>query len=89
MPGIVTLSVPGPGASVSMPLEPAIKIGADKAEGISLRLSFVSGGGVAITDLLNGDAQFGVFGLPAAMNSNLKAPPPKPAPAWWFDATLT
>lgn len=73
-PGVVTLSVPGPGGSVSMPLELAIKIGADKAEGLLLRLTFVNGGGVAIADLLSGNAQFGVFRLPAALNSNLKAP---------------
>jgi NitT/TauT family transport system substrate-binding protein len=67
----VTLSVPGPGGSVSLPLELAVRIGADKAEGLALRLKFVDGGGVAIQDLNSGNADFGVFGLPAAMNSNV------------------
>ena len=73
-PTPVTLSVPGPGGSVSLPLELAVKLGLDKAEGISLRLKFVDGGGVAIQDINSGNADFGVFGLPAAMNSNLKQP---------------
>ncbi len=67
----VTLSVPGPGNSVSMPLEFAVKLGLDRAEGLALQLRFVGGGGVAIKDLLSGNADFGVFGLPAAMNTNL------------------
>ena len=70
----VTLSVPGPGNSVSTPLELAVKLGLDRAEGITLRLRFVGGGGVAIKDLLSGNAEFGVFGLPAAMGSNVGQP---------------
>lgn len=70
-PTPVTLSVPGPGNSVSIPLEFAVKLGLDRAEGLALRLRFVGGGGVAIKDLLSGNADFGVFGLPAAMNTNL------------------
>jgi NitT/TauT family transport system substrate-binding protein len=66
----VALSVPGPGNSISTPLELAAKLGFDRAEGIALRLRFVSGGGVAIKDLLSGNAEFGVFGLPAAMSAN-------------------
>lgn len=69
-----TLSVPGPRDSVSIPLEVAVKIGADRAEGVSLRLRFVGGGGVAIEDLNSGNAGFGVFGVPAAMKDNLKQP---------------
>ena len=70
----VTLSVPGPAGSVSLPIELAQRIGADKAEGLALSLKFVNGGGVAIDDLLNGNADFGIFGLPAAMLHNLKKP---------------
>jgi ABC-type nitrate/sulfonate/bicarbonate transport system substrate-binding protein len=68
----VTLSVPGPGSSVSLVTELAVKIGADKAEGLVLRLKFVDGGGVAIQDINSGNSEFGVFGLPAAMHGNLK-----------------
>jgi NitT/TauT family transport system substrate-binding protein len=68
----VNLSVPGPRDSVSAPLELAVKLGADKAEGIALRLKFVDGGGVAIQDLDNGNASYAVFGVPAALNSNAR-----------------
>jgi NitT/TauT family transport system substrate-binding protein len=37
-------------------------------------LKFVSGGGVAIRDILSGNAEFGVFGVPAAMKENLAGP---------------
>lgn len=67
----VVLATPGPASAVSMIPELAVKIGADRAEGIALRLKFVSGGGVAIRELYSGNAEFGVFGLPAAMNENL------------------
>jgi NitT/TauT family transport system substrate-binding protein len=67
----VVLATPGPASAVSMVPELSVKIGADRAEGVALRLKFVSGGGVAIREIYSGNAQFGVFGLPAAMNENL------------------
>lgn len=70
----VVLATPGPASSVSLIPELAVKIGADRAEGIDLRLRFVSGGGVAIQDLRSGNAQFAVFGVPAAMKENLDRP---------------
>jgi len=73
-PNEIKVSVPGPGNSVSLPLELAVKIGADRAEGLSLRLKFGGGSGVAIYDLQSGDADFAVFGLPAAMAANLRQP---------------
>jgi len=69
-PAAVTLSVPGPGNSVSAPFELASRLGLDKAAGITLRLRFVGGGGVAIKDLETGNADFAAFGLPAAMVAN-------------------
>jgi ABC-type nitrate/sulfonate/bicarbonate transport system substrate-binding protein len=69
----VVLATPGPGGSVSAIPELAVKIGADRAEGLALRLKFV-GGGIAIRDILSGNAQFGVIGISAAMNENLRAP---------------
>jgi len=66
----VTLSVPGPGNSVSEPFELASRLGLDRAAGITLRLRFVGGGGVAIKDLESGNADFAAFGLPAAMVAN-------------------
>jgi NitT/TauT family transport system substrate-binding protein len=68
----VTLSVPGPRGAVSYPLELAVRLGFDKAEGIALRLKFVSGGGGAIQDIQTGNAGFAVFGFPAAMLTNTK-----------------
>jgi NitT/TauT family transport system substrate-binding protein len=67
---VVTLSVPGPGNTVSAPWELAHGLGLDKAAGIALRLRFVGGGGVAIKDLESGNADFAVFGLPAAVVAN-------------------
>lgn len=67
----VALAVPGPASAVSLIPELAVKIGADRALGLALRLKFVAGGGVAIREIYSGNAQFGVFGLPAAMNENL------------------
>lgn len=67
----VVLATPGPSSAVSLIPELAVKIGADRAEGVALRIKFVAGGGVAIREIYNGNVQFGVFGLPAAMNENL------------------
>lgn len=70
----VALAVPGPGSSVSAIPELALRLGADRAEGLALRLKFTGGGGVAIRELRNGNAAFGVFGLTAAMHENLSGP---------------
>ena len=67
----VVLATPGPGSSVSTIPELAVRIGADRAEGLALRLKFTGGGGIAIREILSGNAQFGVFGLSAAMNGRL------------------
>jgi NitT/TauT family transport system substrate-binding protein len=68
------LATPGPGSSVSAIPELAVKIGADRAEGLALRLKFIGGGGIAIREILSGNAHFGIFGVSAAMNENLRAP---------------
>lgn len=73
-PLVAVLATPGPGSSVSAIPEIAQRIGADRAEGLALRLRFTSGGGIAIRELYSGNAQFGVFGLSAAMNENLSGP---------------
>lgn len=73
-PLVAVLATPGPGSSVSAVPELALRIGADRAEGLLLRLRFTGGGGIAIRDLYSGNAQFGVFGLSAAMNENLAGP---------------
>lgn len=69
----VVLATPGPSSAVSLIPELAVRIGADRAEGLALRLKFVTGGGVAIREMSSGNAQFGVFGVPAAMKENLES----------------
>lgn len=70
----MVLAVPGPGSSVSAIPELALRIGADRAEGLALRLKFTGGGGIAIRELRSGNAAFGVFGITAAMYENLGGP---------------
>lgn len=65
----VNLSVPGPRGSVSLPLELAVRLGFDKAEGINLRLKFVGSGAVTIQDLDAGNADFGVLAMPTVMTA--------------------
>lgn len=67
----VVLATPGPGSAVSAIPELALRTGADRAEGLALRLKFTGGGGIAIREILNGNAQCGVFGITAAMHENL------------------
>jgi NitT/TauT family transport system substrate-binding protein len=62
--------VPGPGSSVSLPFELALRLGLDREVGLPLRLKFVGGGGVIIQELQGGNAEFAAFGLPAAMEAN-------------------
>ena len=64
------LVLPGPGSSVSLPFELALRLGLDRQLGLPLRLKFEGGGGVLIQDLQGGNAEFAVFGLPAAMEAN-------------------
>lgn len=68
----ISVSVPGPGAASYLPVELIARIGADQAEGAQLDVRFVSGGGIAIEELLNNNADFAVLGLPAAMSARLK-----------------
>lgn len=68
----VPLSMPGPGNSVSLPLELAARIGLDRDHGIALRLRFVGGGGVAISELQSRNVDYAVLGLPAVMDADLR-----------------
>ncbi|MDP3701109.1 MAG: ABC transporter substrate-binding protein [Hylemonella sp.] len=73
-PTDVVVSVPGPASQLSTPLELAVKLGLDRAEGIAIRFKFVEGGGVALRDLQTGNADFTVIGMPAAMYQHLSDP---------------
>ena len=63
--------LPGPGSSVSLPFELALRLGLDRQDRLPLRLKFEGGGGVIIQELQGGNAEFAAFGLPAAMEANV------------------
>jgi NitT/TauT family transport system substrate-binding protein len=68
----VTVSLPGPGSTVSLPLEIAIRLGYDKAEGISIRPKYILGGSAPVRDLESGISDFAMHGMPAAMLNHLQ-----------------
>lgn len=70
----ITVSIPGPGAASYMPMELVSRIGADKAEGVELRIRYAPGGDQALAEMLNNNTDFAVVGLPAAMSVRLKDP---------------
>ena len=61
----VVIAVPGPGSLTYLPVYLAKAIGADQAEGIVLKLRYVSGGPLALRDLHDKNSDFSVAGLPA------------------------
>lgn len=68
----ISISVPGPGAASYLPVELISRIGADRAEGAEVTVSFADGGGISLNEMLNNNADFAVVGLPAAMSTRLK-----------------
>jgi NitT/TauT family transport system substrate-binding protein len=70
----ISVSIPGPGAACYLPVELISKIGADKAEGVDLRVVFSPGGSISIAEMLTNNVDFAVVGLPAAMSARLKDP---------------
>lgn len=64
----IVVSAPGPRNISYLPVDLIAKIGADKAEGASLQILHVGGGGVALNNLMTRNADFAVAGLPAAMS---------------------
>lgn len=67
-PARFVVSVPGPLNLSYLPIDLISKIGADKAEGVSLKLLHTSGGAVALNNLVTRNADFSVAGMPAAMS---------------------
>ena len=61
----VTLAVPGPGTLSYLPVYLAKAIGADKAEGLDLKLKYFSGGPLAMRDMMGNNSDFLAIGLPA------------------------
>lgn len=64
----ITLSAPGPLNISYLPVDLIPKIGADKGEGVTLRLIHTGGGAVALNNLVTRNADFAVAGVPAAMS---------------------
>lgn len=64
----LVVSYPGPLNISYLPLDLAPRIGADRAEGARLAAVHTGGGGVALANLMNRNADFAVAGVPAAMS---------------------
>lgn len=67
----VVLSAPGPRNLSYLPVDLISKIGADTAEGLRLQILHTGGGGVALKNLANRNADFIVAGAPAQMSAKL------------------
>ena len=65
---IITVSAPGPRNLSYLPVDLIPKIGADRDEGVALRILHTGGGAVALNNLSNGNADFAVAGVPAALS---------------------
>jgi len=64
----VHFAVPGPRNISYLPIELISKLGADRDQGIRLNLIYTSSGSLALTQLINRNAQFAVAGFPAQMS---------------------
>ena len=61
----IVLAVPGPGSLSYLPVYLAKAIGADQTEGLELKLRYVSGGPLAMRDMMDNNSDFLAIGLPA------------------------
>lgn len=66
--GKIVLSAPGPLNISYLPVDLIPAIGADKEEGIALRIVHTGGGAVAMNNMVTKNADFAVAGVPAAMS---------------------
>ena len=67
-PTTLTISVPGPGTALFLPVELITRIGADKDEGMQLKIKYAGSGVLALNNLMNRNVDFAMAGLPAAMS---------------------
>lgn len=71
-PTVLTLSVPGPGTAFFLPAELITRIGADKEEGVQLKITYVGSGVLSLNQLMKRNVDFAMSGLPAAMSMRAK-----------------
>ncbi|MEO5373212.1 MAG: ABC transporter substrate-binding protein [Alphaproteobacteria bacterium] len=71
----IAVSYPGPYSLTYLPIDLIPKIGADRAEGAEVRLVPASGGGVAMDNMLNRNADFIVVGLLAGLSARQAGSP--------------
>lgn len=67
-PGRLVVSVPGPHNISYLPIDLIPRIGADRAENVSVELMSTGGGAVALNNLVTRNADFAVAGVPAVMS---------------------
>lgn len=65
---VLTISVPGPGALAFIPFDLIPRIGADRAEGVRVKLMHVDGGGAALNQLTKHNVDFSTVALPVFMS---------------------
>jgi NitT/TauT family transport system substrate-binding protein len=64
----IVVSAPGPRNISYLPIDLIPAIGADRQEGVSLRILHTGGGAVALNNMITRNADFAVAGVPAAMS---------------------
>lgn len=64
----IVVSAPGPHNISYLPIDLIPAIGADKEEGVTLKILHTGGGAVALNNMLTRNADFAVAGVPAAMS---------------------
>lgn len=74
-PSRATISVPGPGNLLYLPIPLASKIGADLAEGLELDIRYTGGGPQAIRAMLERNSDFAAAGLSALALQKLNGKP--------------
>lgn len=67
----MVVSAPGPRNISYLPVDLIPAIGADREEGVSLKILHTGGGAVALNNLVTRNADFAVAGFPAAMSLSL------------------
>ncbi len=65
---LLRVSVPGPRNLAYLPIDLIPKIGADRAEGVEVRLQYVGGGSMALQNVLQKNTDFAVAGVPAMLS---------------------